>query len=279
VPVGTVNRTVASRFTTANGWSAPQPIDNGAGNAGGAAIAMDPNGNGTAVWSQSDGTRNNVWSNRFVAGVGFGTPVLIENDNVGSAFVVRVAVDPNGNAFAIWQDSVGININLMANRFTAGGTWGTQQVIGTPKGNADAQIAVDVNGNAMVVWEQFTGAPGIFNIASNRFSPTTGWGTPIAVETHAGTRSFLPFVALDRSGNAVAVWQQEAADRNHENIFANRFTPAGGWAATPIQLINNVGFTHSGLARVAIDPRGDAVAIWSQQVGSGTFNLLSDRLQ
>src|SRR6185312_15112781 len=242
-------------------------------------IAIDPNANATAVWNQSDGTRNNMWSNRFNAGAGWGAPLLIENTDAGSAFVPRVAVDATGNAIALWQDSVGTSINLVSNRFTFGGTWGTQQIIGTTAGNADANIAIDAQGNAMAVWEKFTGAPGVFNIAFNRFTPSGGWGTQAPVETHAATRSFLPSVAFDASGNALAMWQQETADHNRQNIFANRFTPSGGWSGTPIQLTNNVGFTDSAGAKVVIDPRGDALAIWSQFLGNATFNMLSSRLE
>jgi len=30
-------------------------------------IAIDTNGNAIAVWYQSDGARNNIWANRWVA--------------------------------------------------------------------------------------------------------------------------------------------------------------------------------------------------------------------
>jgi len=50
---------------------------------------MDSTGNAIAVWGQSDGTRNNVWANRYVAGSGWGTAVLLENDNAGDASPVR----------------------------------------------------------------------------------------------------------------------------------------------------------------------------------------------
>jgi hypothetical protein len=36
-----------------------------AGGAYGPQIALDANGNALAVWSQNDGTRSNIWSNRF----------------------------------------------------------------------------------------------------------------------------------------------------------------------------------------------------------------------
>jgi hypothetical protein len=277
VPVGNVNRAVASRFTGGT-WSAPQPIDNGAGNNGTAVVAMDANGNGTAVWTQSDGTRANVWSNRFIAGFNWGAPQLIENSDFGSAGVPRVAVDPAGNAFALWQETSGVNGKLQSNRFTPGGGWSTAQQVGAPLLNADAQIEVDTHGNAMVVWEQNNGV-GRYNVFFNRFTPAGGWGTATQVETHVGTgNSFLPHVALDSSGNALAMWQQEDPSF-HVNIWAARFTPAGGWGPSVRLIDNTPGTSSSGVPHLAIDARGDAVAIWSQQVGAGTFNMLSDRFE
>jgi hypothetical protein len=52
-------------FSTRDGqWGEPVEISN-AGNADFPQVALDPNGNAVAVWFQSDGTRFNVWANRF----------------------------------------------------------------------------------------------------------------------------------------------------------------------------------------------------------------------
>jgi hypothetical protein len=47
-------------------WQSPQLIEtNNAGSAFNAQIAIDGSGNALAVWQQSDGTRDNIWANRY----------------------------------------------------------------------------------------------------------------------------------------------------------------------------------------------------------------------
>ncbi len=47
----------------------------------------------------------------------WGDPVLIEISNAGNATQPQVALDPNGNAVAVWNQYDGIRTNIWANRF------------------------------------------------------------------------------------------------------------------------------------------------------------------
>lgn len=47
-------------------------------------VSVDASGNAVAVWTQFDGTNNNIWANRYVVGTGWGTAQLIETDNAES---------------------------------------------------------------------------------------------------------------------------------------------------------------------------------------------------
>ena len=65
---------------------------------------------------------------------------------------------------------------------------------------------MDPSGNAVAVWEQFDGVT--VSVASNRYDAQSGsWGTAELIETGGG-ESAAPQVAIDGSGNAVAVWEQ-----------------------------------------------------------------------
>ena len=61
-------------------------------------IAVDTAGNALAVWQQSDGTRDNIWANRYTPGGGWGTAELIETNNAGDAVNPQIAIDTAGNA-------------------------------------------------------------------------------------------------------------------------------------------------------------------------------------
>ena len=74
------------------------------------------NGNATAIWHQSDGTRTNIWANQYVAGVGWATAELIETEDLGDAERPQLAVDPDGNAIAVWYQDDGMRLNVWANR-------------------------------------------------------------------------------------------------------------------------------------------------------------------
>ena len=83
-------------------------------------IAFDANGNALAVWQQyiqgQDKARN-IAASRFSAAGTWGTPALIETDDAGDASTPQIAVDANGNALAVWQQSDGTRNNIVANRF------------------------------------------------------------------------------------------------------------------------------------------------------------------
>ena len=89
-----------------------------AGDAYGAEIAIDANGNALAVWYQSDGTRTNIWSNRYTPTTNtWGAAALIETDNAGGAYTPQIAIDANGNAVAVWAQSDGTHYSIWSNRY------------------------------------------------------------------------------------------------------------------------------------------------------------------
>jgi hypothetical protein len=56
---------LANRWTAATGWGTPVPIDNAPDPARAPQLGIDDDGNVIVVWSQSDGTRTNIWANGF----------------------------------------------------------------------------------------------------------------------------------------------------------------------------------------------------------------------
>src|SRR6267378_3908866 len=92
----------ANRMVPGSGWGSPVRIS--------AAIAGNPyiyprvaaagNGDMFAVWEQPNATVASVWSNRFVAGWGWGNATPIEVNTAGDAHAPQVAADTNGNAIA-----------------------------------------------------------------------------------------------------------------------------------------------------------------------------------
>ena len=250
----------ANRYTAAAGWGTAVLIETD--NAGGATypqIAVAPSGTAVAVWSQSDGTRVNVWANRYIAGSGWGTAVLVESDNTGHAINPKVALDPAGNAVAVWQQFDGAVYNLWASRAPAGSGW-TAPVLLESDGNGVSvpQLAIDSAGNALAMWPQHDGTRN--NVWASRYVPASGWGPAILVETDNTGSQGLIDVAFDASGNAIAVWNQVVGTRY--DVWANRYVAGSGWGTATLLK------TDGGPPQVAVDSSGNAVAVWRQVDGA-----------
>ncbi|RJF96460.1 hypothetical protein D3870_21820 [Noviherbaspirillum cavernae] len=255
----------ANRYSAGSGWGSAQLIESdNASDAYDPRIAFDAAGNALVVWTQSDGTRFNVWANRYTVGTGWGAAQLIETDNAGDALFPRIAIDGSGNALAVWQQSDGAQIDIRANRYTVGAGWGTAQLIET--GNAgDArlpQIAFDASGNALAVWTQSDGTR--YSIWSNRYTAGSGWGTPQLVETDNADHAFDPQIAIDAGGNALAVWTQ--SDGTRVNVWANRYTTGKGWGTAQLLETENGGDASN--PQIAFDAAGNALAVWTQDDGT-----------
>ena len=211
-----------SSSTTAKAWGTAELIEtNNVGDAVQPKIAVGGGGHAMAVWEQDDGTRRNIWANRYTAGSGWGTAELIESDNAGTAVEAQIAVDGSGNALAVWVQDSGTRFNIWANRYVVGSGWGTAVLIETDNaGDAgSAQIAVDGSGNALAVWGQSDGTR--TNIWANRYTVGSGWGAAVLIETDNVGDAGTPQIAVDANGNAQAVWVQSDGTRN--NIWVNRY--------------------------------------------------------
>jgi hypothetical protein len=266
-------------------WGTPQLIEtDDAGDAGDVAsnefyaeVAVDPLGNATAVWPQSDGAHNNIWSNRYTPDGGWGTPVLIET-NAGSVGRPQVAVDPQGNATAVWRQEDGARTAIWSNRYTPAGGWGTPVLLATDDAsiNPDGrrpQVAVDPRGYATAIWPQLDG--GFLSIQTCRYTPEVGWGTPVLIANTEFSNETVggPQVAVDPQGNVTIVWYQNFVG-GRQGIWSNRYTPCDGWG-TPV-LINGAGGA-SASPQVAVDPQGNATAVWITHDNNPHFSIWSNR--
>lgn len=160
----------ANRYTAGSGWGTATLIESDAGQAARPQIAVDAAGTALAVWEQNDGSRHNIWANRYTVGSGWGMATLIESEDTGPATDPQIAVDAAGNAMAVWQQHDGTRRNIWANRYTAGSGWGTAALIESEDdgGASRPEIAIDAAGNAWAVWVQYDDPR--YNIWANHYS-------------------------------------------------------------------------------------------------------------
>ena len=72
-------------------------------------------GDVVAVWTQPVAGGNQLWSNRYVPGSGWGDAEVIDSNRSGIAEDPDVAVDGAGNAIVVWTKTDGETRHLWAN--------------------------------------------------------------------------------------------------------------------------------------------------------------------
>jgi len=98
----------------------------------------------------------------------------------------------------------------------------------------------------------------------------TGGATLIETDNAGGANS--PQIAMDATGNAIAVWNQ--FDGARYNVWANRYTTGSGWGAATLIETDNAGSVSS--PQIAMDANGNAVAVWYQFDGT-RYNVWANR--
>jgi hypothetical protein len=264
-----------SSFTTRDAvWQSATLIENNdTAPAQPARAVMDESGNAMVLWTtQVPSGRTNLWSTRYnAASRTWGAPQRVEfNDTDGSyAGSLDIAADINGNIIAVWNQWIGAsNTNdIWANHYSAAtGTWGTPFLLETGSSAAiSPSIGIDATGNATVIWLQTVNSRN--HVWTNRYVPNVGWSGERPLESNPpGTNSSSPSIALNRNGEAIAVWTRYESGTSRYNLHGHRYTPNGGWTGAEI---TQPGTTYLSSASVAIDGSGNALVIWIQSDGIG----------
>jgi hypothetical protein len=109
-------RIYAASFSPGGGWGAATLVDrNNDGDSDLPKAGVDAGGNAVAVWEQLDNSAvMKVWANRYIAGSGWQTPARIGSSGAGAAQNPVVAVDPAGNAVAVWEEFDGTRFRIRA---------------------------------------------------------------------------------------------------------------------------------------------------------------------
>lgn len=179
-----------------------------------------------------------------------------------------VAIDDAGRATAVWRQlNAGTSEHhVWSSRSVAGGAWSAPERLESNAGNvSELRLSVDATtGRGMLVWIQ-TGPT--VDLHSRPLDPVTGWGTASLVESSAGQVG-VSSVGVDVNGNAVAVWSQ-IGPATRFSIYANRYSPGGGWSSPLLIETNEVVGSVDGDPIVAVTPTGDALAVWKRSGGGG----------
>jgi Bacterial Ig-like domain len=260
----------ARRHDPRTGWDSPQRLDSDdTASANDVAIAADATGNAAVVWTHSDGTRTNVWSNRFVQGSGWEVARIID-DTDDNASTPRIALSPRGELLVTYIVNAAAGASIRARRFTPGAGWGpavrvSDQVLGI----SSSDMVVDASSNVFVSWSQFDGARDEVHVS--RFDASAafaaGWSAPTVLGSLADSSAVQPRAAVDLQGNALVVWEAIGlSSPSLTDIWGSFYTVNGNWAAPALVESEDRGDGRAPM--LGFEPAGDAVAIWQQNDGT-----------
>ncbi len=159
-----------------------------------------------------------------------------------------IAVQPNGDAYAVWSDNV--EGDIQAARYVAAtDSWDAPITLVGPGLFISVDVAVDSSGNAFFVLANPTRSGSfILQIHVVRYSPSSGITTTTTLSTNGSSSGQ---VVTDAAGNAMVVWAQSTG------IYAARYDRASAaWSGA--ERISDGGFSP----QVAIDGLNDVTVAW-----------------
>jgi hypothetical protein len=211
------------------------------------------------------------------------TPQAIEN-TTESTDSVDVAVDPQGNAIAVWRqyDTAAVRRYIWGARYNGGNqTWGAPFIIANVGDSAGPVIGMDANGNAFVAWSQCDDGLPYYqcnpNVWARRYDKASAtWAPPTLIErdTVSGAYAANISIAVGRNGDATVGW----AESNNTgttgwryNVWAAHYTAATGvWGADT--LVENDNSVDMFYPQAVTDGAGNSLMVWSRTIPTTPYN-------
>jgi hypothetical protein len=228
----------ATKRAGSDAWQAP--VDLSAALGGEQQIAVDPQGTAIAVWkeeTESNYVRTNVIEAAVMSPSGvWGQPLQL---SLGEHEAVpAVALNEQGEAIVLWRNYEGQGATsvyaVSSAGAVSGGSWqhpvrisatGEEEILGIV-------VSLDPHGDAVAAWEGLASG-GRVVMGTTRAGNSGAWRPPHQL-SNPNVSGANPSVALDHSGDAVAVWEQRAAEEVSVQAVSGS-TASGGWGE-PIKL-------------------------------------------
>jgi hypothetical protein len=267
--------------SAAPAWLAPSVLLSTGPGVGDSALAVDPKGDAVAVWwRQGPGGELPHIESAFRAAESPNWSAPAEVATFGQSVEnPEVGIDAQGDAVAVWQGGANRSVERKveaAVRTASSGVWQTPVVISPEwSGWLQPQVAVDARGDAVAVWSSPypEGGAGVVNDtiqAAAKPAGASGWEPAVWVSEFGKAPynkrfSRAPQVAIDAEGEAVAVWEDEVESPSEVVVEASVKLPGSTTWGTPVVVAEK-----AWRPQVAMDARGDAVAVWTG--GGGLYS-------
>src|SRR5712692_7319905 len=223
-------------------------------------IRAESAGNAVATWIDMDnsslsdrGFLSNLYVQNYDKVNGWSLPILMQSDPTEYVISDNLTVQADGTAWVVWTErtykdpffSVLDKFALFAAKYTPLVGWGAAEKVTadyaiTPLSESypDGRITTDNNGNPTILWTD-----GLTLYATRR---TAGvWGSSDVVVAFLSTPGVANVIndfdiAVDGSGNAIAVWQRWDSTGLIKTVYSNRYVANTGW--TGVTAMSNLFF-------------------------------------
>ena len=259
---GTTKMKAAYRSTAGGSWGSSADIP-GSESGKEPRVGIDDAGNATVVWAkETDGTVQSSY--KPAAGVWAATPKQVSTADATS--VPQIAVSPSGIETAIWLHEVSASITAVESKDRTGsGEWGavktlTKGLPANPVALWEPQVTWNANGQRLAAWA-LDGSP--VGILQSHWGGVGSWSEEISIKgaSDGATDVEEPRIAIDGQGRAVAIWRSGSSGGFYPQ-FSTTSSLDGSWSS-PVFLSNVVMGGFPGTEpQIAIDPAGDATAVW-----------------
>jgi PKD repeat protein len=216
-------------------------------------VGISAGGEAVAVWEHQEGADYRTQAATRPAG-GAWTKAIDISPKGDDANLTDVAVDPAGDAVAVWEMQVTATIES-ASRPPAG-SWSPPQKISSADKAFLPQVAIGPGGQTAATWER-ENSPGNYTVRGATGSVGAPWSEPADVSTSGNVTP--GGVAVEADGTAVAVWR--GLEGTAHPIQTARKQLGGAWSK-PLT-ISPLGQEAEAAAIVAA-PGGGALAVWSR---------------
>ena len=184
----------ANRYTPGNGWGAAYSItpnswstsnyvigslDSDLYFSEGPQIGFDGSGNAISIWYAVDNIFTNaptsIWTARYVAGVGWGAPEILETVNQYDYINgPQLSVSESGNAAVLWAHISSSQYQLRITRHSPTRGWGSYLPIMEPSNRSyqvTYDLTIDNNGEATAIWIDDNETEMVFDVWGARVNP------------------------------------------------------------------------------------------------------------
>jgi large repetitive protein len=226
----------------------------------GATVATDASGAFVVTWWTQAGVPAGILAQRFDASGNPAGGVFMVQEATALGFVYgpSVAKKPSGDFVVAWMQSP-TTAQVWARRFMGSGApvSGQFRVDAADPGNPARypRVAYDTNGGFSVVWHQ---DPEPF-AAFQRFDAA---GSPKGLPVNVGDFAKFPDIAALPNGSFIVVWYQTSP----QQIWGQRLDSTGSSLGGAFRVDTN-GTDYTRGPRVAADPAGNFVVVWSTYSG------------